>query len=108
MLLLSYIQTEQIIARKPVYMAVTGGEPLLVFDEIKPCIERIISAGTRVSVSSNGTLITEEIAEFYARNNIDTAISFPSINPEICDSVCGSSGVVSKVKKTLRFSNAIT
>ena len=41
-------------------MAVTGGEPLLVFDEIKPCIERIISAGTRVSVSSNGTLITEQ------------------------------------------------
>ena len=43
--------TEQIIARKPVYMAVTGGEPLLVFEQIKPCIERIINAGIRVSGS---------------------------------------------------------
>lgn len=95
--------TEQIIARKPVYMAVTGGEPLLVFDEIRPCIERIINAGIRVSFSSNGTLITEEIAEFYARNNIDTVISFPSINPEICDAVCCSSGVVSKVKRSIEI-----
>lgn len=36
--------TEKIIERRPVYMAVTGGEPLLVFNEIKPCIEKIIAS----------------------------------------------------------------
>ena len=91
--------TEQIIARKPVYMAVTGGEPLLVFEQIKPCIQKIIDAGTRVSFSSNGVLITEEIAEFYRRNNIDTVISFPSADPEICDIVCNSSGVAETLRE---------
>ncbi len=91
--------TEQIIARRPVYMAVTGGEPLLVFDQIKPCLQRIIDSGIRMSVSSNGTLITEDVAEFYERNNIDTVISFPSIDPKICDCVCNSSGVVEKLRK---------
>ena len=95
--------TEQIIARKPVYMAVTGGEPLLVFDKLRPCLQRIIDAGTRVSVSSNGTLITDSIAEFYALNSIDTVISFPSSDPEICDAVCNSSGVA----RTLREKFAI-
>lgn len=91
--------TEQIIARKPVYVAVTGGEPLLVFDEIKPCIQRMIDAGIRVSVSSNGTLITEDIAAFYEHNNIDTVISFPSIDPDICDTVCNSAGVVDTLRE---------
>lgn len=30
-------------------------------------------------------------------------ISFPSINPEICDAVCGSLGVVSKVKNSIEI-----
>ena len=90
--------TEQIIARKPVYAAITGGEPLLVFDEIKPCIQKMIDSGIRGSVSSNGTLLTEEIAEFYAHNNIDTVISFPSIEPDICDAVCNSHGVVETLR----------
>lgn len=89
--------TDQIIARKPVYVAVTGGEPLLVFPQIKPCIQRMIDAGIRISVSSNGTLITEEIADFYERNSIDTVISFPSIDPEICDAVCNAKGVVDRL-----------
>ena len=71
--------TEQIIARKPVYAAITGGEPLLVFDQIKPCLSKMVEAGIRLSISSNGTLITEEIAKFYQANNIDTVISLPSI-----------------------------
>ena len=91
--------TDQIIARRPVYMAVTGGEPLLVFEEIRPCIQRIVDAGIRVSVSSNGTLITDEIAAFYEHNHIDTVISFPSIDPEICDAVCSSSGVVETLRE---------
>ena len=90
--------TEQIIARKPVYAAITGGEPLLVFDEIRPCIQKLIDAGIRVSVSSNGTLITEEIAEFYERNHIDTVISFPSADPDICDAVCSSHGVTERLR----------
>ena len=90
--------TEQIIARKPVYMAVTGGEPLLVFEQLKPCLQRIIDSGIRMSVSSNGTLITEEIACFYESNRIDTVISFPSIDPEICDTVCNASGVVDRLR----------
>ena len=95
--------TEQIIARKPVYVAVTGGEPLLVFPQIKPCIQKMIDSGIRVSVSSNGTLITEETADFYECNNIDTVISFPSIDPEICDAVCNAENVAERLISRLEI-----
>ena len=95
--------TEAIIARKPVYMAITGGEPLLVFDQIKPFVQKIIDSGIRVSFSSNGTLLTEEIAEFYERNNIDTVISFPSVNSAVCDAVCNSSSVVEKLQEKMKL-----
>ncbi|MBQ7733897.1 MAG: radical SAM protein [Synergistaceae bacterium] len=95
--------TEQIILRKPVYVAITGGEPLLVFEQIKPCISKMIEAGIRISISSNGILVTEEIAEFYERNNIDTVISFPSINSAVCDAICNSNNVAAKLQSRLEI-----
>jgi uncharacterized protein len=53
-----------------------GGEPLLYFDLFKQAVEIVHSAGIkRISVITNGTLISDEIAEFIADSKIDPAVS---------------------------------
>lgn len=94
-----YEITEQIVERKPLYVAITGGEPMLVFESIKPCISKMVDSGITVSISTNGTLITEEIAKFLAEKKIDLVISFLSIDKKICDAVTCGKDVVEKLYK---------
>ena len=91
--------TEKIIERKPLYVAITGGEPLLVFPKVKECIIRLTNEGITCSISTNGTLITEEIATFLEERKVDLVISLPSINKKICDEVCQSNNVVEKLER---------
>lgn len=90
---------QKIIERKPLYVAITGGEPLLVFDKVKNCITKFVESGITCSISTNGTLITDEVASFLSENNVDLVISLPSIDPMICDAVCGAKNVVQKLSK---------
>ena len=92
---------EKIIERRPLYVAITGGEPLLVFPHIKPAIDKLINSGISVSISTNGTLITKDIAEYLSQRKIDLVISLPSINEQICDMVTCGHDVVKKLKKVL-------
>ena len=78
-------------------MALTGGEPLMVFSHLKRCIEKLTDSGITCSISTNGTLITDEIAQFLEERNVDLVISLPSINNEICDAVCSAKNVVEKL-----------
>lgn len=103
--------TQKIIERKPLYVAITGGEPLLIFDKVKECIIKFINAGITCSISTNGTLITEEIAQFLSKNKVDLVVSLPSIDPMVCDAVCNAKNVVqnlSKVWELLRKYNITT
>lgn len=67
-----------IIEHKPLAVSVSGGEPLLFFDKIKGYIKKLCLAGIFVTVYTNGTVINEEMASFFALNNIRVMISFPS------------------------------
>ena len=90
---------KKIIERKPLYLAITGGEPLLVFDKIKDCITDFVKNGIVCSISTNGTLLNEEIVKFLSANKVDLVISLPSINKEVCDKVCSAKNVVDKLSK---------
>jgi radical SAM protein with 4Fe4S-binding SPASM domain len=90
---------DKIIERKPLYVAITGGEPLLVFPKVKECIDKFTACGITVSISTNGTLITEEIAQYLSEKKVDLVISLPSINKKVCDSVCCANNVVDKLSK---------
>ncbi len=89
--------TDAIIERKPLYVAITGGEPLLVFPKVKESIIKMTDAGIVCSISTNGTLITEEIARFLEERKVDLVISLPSIDEKICDAVCTAKNVVKKL-----------
>lgn len=78
---------DKLIEMQPISVALTGGEPLLVFNEIKHCITRFVEEGIFVRLLTNGSLINDEIASFLAQNHIQTMVSFPSFDVEQFESI---------------------
>lgn len=89
---------DKIIERKPLYVAITGGEPLLVFNKVKEAITKFVKAGIKCSISTNGTLINEEMAKFFNQYGVDLVISLPSIDKDVCDRVTSSKDVINKLE----------
>lgn len=56
---------EKITSFKPVVVVVTGGEPLLVYKELKEPLILLKNSGIFVSVNTNAALVTDEIADFF-------------------------------------------
>lgn len=54
-----------------------GGEPLMIYHRLKWIIERVrgISSSIRISVQTNGTMLTVEIACFFKDNNVSIGLS---------------------------------
>ena len=63
-----------------------GGEPLLEFSLIKQCIEYIENQmeGKEIhyAITTNGTLLNDEIGEYFAKHNISLAISLDGSKKE--------------------------
>lgn len=74
--------TERLLAIHPVSVALTGGEPLLVFDQIKSSITRFAEGGVFLRLLTNGTLVTPEIASFLAQHRVQLMVSFPTQDAE--------------------------
>ena len=72
--------TDFIISKKPAVVTISGGEPLLVFDEIKKHIINFRENGIHVRIFTNASLITEDIASFCKNHQIGLMVSFPSVN----------------------------
>jgi radical SAM protein with 4Fe4S-binding SPASM domain len=83
---------DKIIEQHPLKVIVTGGEPFLVFEKIKPGIERLILAGISVSINSNVALVTDDIAEFLKKHRISVFASYPCGDEKICDRITGIKG----------------
>lgn len=60
--------------KKPTYIVLWGGEPLLYFDSIKFVVERYGKA-FNYGTATNGTYLTEEIVEFFNKHEIRLALS---------------------------------
>lgn len=75
--------TEKIISLTPLSVALTGGEPLLVFDKIKDSIRSFSKNGIFIRLLTNGSLITDEMASFFAQYQVQLMVSFPSSNQDI-------------------------
>lgn len=64
-----------------IYITLLGGEPLLEFDLIKVIVSYALEQADQRSlqvhwaITSNGTLINEEILQFFAKNNINILLS---------------------------------
>ncbi len=88
-----YIEcAERIIQSNPVSVQITGGEPLAVWNLSKDAIQMLLEAGIYVSINTNATLVTDEIAQFLGENKIDAFVSFPCCRAEIFDYIVNSKG----------------
>lgn len=71
----------QRLCANPLTIELSGGEPLICFEIIKSIIKhcdhisRISGQNFRFSLQTNGTLITQEIAEFLTKYSVDVGIS---------------------------------
>lgn len=80
--------TKQIIASKVLHVTITGGEPLLVFDELIPCIEMLVSNGITVSINTNASCITENMSKRIKELGVSSVlISLTSGIEEHCNSI---------------------
>lgn len=71
-----------ILSKKPVAVILSGGEPLLVLDQIREHIVRFHESGIYVRMLTNGSLITEDIASFFKEHQVNLMISFPSVSED--------------------------
>lgn len=81
------IVTDQLIENNIFKVTLTGGEPLIVFSEIKPYIEKMNKADIEISINTNAALLTQEMAKFFKANNIGLLVSLPCCIPEINDKI---------------------
>lgn len=63
-------------------LTVTGGEPLLVWSKTKAVLERAHSFGMTTNLLTNGSLVTDEIAQFLADTGTTVQVSIDSLSPE--------------------------
>lgn len=71
-----------ILSKKPVAVILSGGEPLLVLDQIREHIVRFHESGICVRMLTNGSLITEDIANFFKEHQVNLMVSFPSVSED--------------------------
>lgn len=67
-----------IIEQQPVWVSITGGEPLLEWARIKNIIQKLSAKGIGVRLVTNGSCITEEIARWCAGYKVQVMVSFPA------------------------------
>lgn len=73
-------------------VVITGGEPLIVFDDLKEPIQYLHANGVNISINTNATLLSEEDLDFIKENNIGLFISFPCADAEVCDFITNRKG----------------
>ena len=96
------LETAEIIANENIKrVVITGGEPLSIFNQLKPVMEYFYTKNIEISLNTNITLITDEIAKFIKEHNITMFISIPSANSEVCDKITGVTGSFDRIHKGL-------
>lgn len=91
--------TDFIVGQKPICVTISGGEVLLVFDLIKPYINKMLKSGIQIRLFTNGSLVTSEIAEFCVQNDIHIMLSFPSCDPVVFEQTTKTKGSYERTLK---------
>lgn len=97
-----YLEIAQKLVKQQAHtVVVTGGEPLLVFDEVKSSIELLKANGINVSINTNAVLINDNIIDFVKKHDISLFISFPCSDEKICDFITDRKGSLRRIFQSL-------
>jgi len=88
---------EKIVENQPARVIFTGGEPLVVIEQIKPALELFQEHKISISFNTNGALMTQELAEYFARRRVGLFVSFPSAVPEEFERIVSTPGAYERV-----------
>lgn len=94
---------EKIISSHPVSVQITGGEPLIVWTRVEAAIQSLLDAGINVSINTNATLVNEEIASFFSKNNMDAFVSFPCSDKRVFDEIVHCEGAAERAERGIRI-----
>lgn len=95
---------QELIINKVMSVVVTGGEPLMVLNEILPFIQQLVDAGISVTMNTNLTLLTPEKAERLKACGIRSFLtSLPSADPETNDYITNSVNSVARTARGIRI-----
>lgn len=87
----------KIAASKPVTVQITGGEPLLVWNEIAPAARYLRSKDISVGLNTNASLVTDEIATTLKNLDIKAFVSIPCSREDVFNKIVGSRNAMSAV-----------
>ena len=89
---LADITVDKFIKNNVLSVVITGGEPLIIFERLYPYLLKLKRAGISISLNSNLSLLTDEIADKLANLEIVTAlVSLPSGNETINNQIAQNS-----------------
>lgn len=89
------------------YINFTGGEPLLAFKQIEQAVDylqvknRTLNKQIHYYVTTNGSLINDDILQFLDRYNFSLILSFDGLAQEICRKKGSFKQIVSIIEKLL-------
>lgn len=100
-----YLKTvSELILNNVFSVTVTGGEPLLVIDNILPFLNQLNLAGIRISINSNLSLITEDTILKLKEVGVSSILaSFPSGNSETNDYITQKKGSFKLITKGIEL-----
>lgn len=97
-------QAAQLGARKIIVLG--GGEPFL-YQHLFTVFDYILDKGIEVDVFTNGTVITDEIAQKLYKRNIGVVIKMNSRNSELQDYLAGRPGTFASIEKGMAALRAV-
>lgn len=99
-----YLDIAKILVKNhPVSVIITGGEPLSVFEKNVPAIKYLKENNIYVSMNTNITFLTEDIAFKIKELDIPIFTSIPSCIPENCDKITKVKGSFYNIDKALKL-----
>ncbi len=94
---------ERLISLHPISVTFTGGEPLIIFSQIRPIMKKMYDAGINVSINTNARLINQEMCVFLSSIKARVFVSFLSSNGEIFDKIANTNGALLEVTKAIKM-----
>jgi radical SAM protein with 4Fe4S-binding SPASM domain len=96
--------TDEIIAHQVFSVSITGGEPLLVFDQICPFIEKLSQNHIDISLNSNLTLLTEKKAAILKEIGVRSIlVSLPSADAAVNDQITNAAGSFPRIIRGIKI-----
>lgn len=79
-----------------------GGEPLM-YEDISLVVEYIHRKGLKMSLFTNGMLLTKEISSFLFERNVSVVVKRNSNIPEVQDELAGVKGAYDKIGRGFKY-----